>query len=185
MASYGSSAGVQLGRLESEIRAYLDRALKAGGKQIRKDVVRDRFSKPRRGPGIGLARKTGKAARSVEYAVYKSGPSKIQLEVSAGRRRAWYVEVHEEAGRLGFVDYVKRKYRDLQDAIQTGLQFLVKNPAFLAGVTASTASGDVTGLGDEAREAVLSRHFGARTDFRGLGLRSTRPRRRRRGRAAV
>jgi hypothetical protein len=184
MAGYASSVGVQIGRYEREVRAYLHRAFRSGGRDIRRAVVRDRFSKPKKGPGIGLSRKTGRAARSVEYAVFDAGPSSVQLEMSAGRRRAWYVALHEEEGRLGFRDYVARKYRDLLDSIRTGILFLTGRPSFAgAGADPSaSAGGDLTGLADEAREAVLARHFGARTDFRGLGLApasGARPRRRR------
>lgn len=133
------------------VRGFVRRTLLDFGRRLRSRMMVERIGG---GPQSALQVKTGKLKRSFRYQLVETATG-YSIEAKVGGGPAGYAEDHEDRGRLEFQNTFEQEAQGALSAIETGLQFLAKNPF---AVAPSSDGGDVFGGegGGPARAALLS-----------------------------
>ena len=137
-----STVRAQIGRFRSEVYAMVRRIFRLGGREFRRRMMRERLSGP---PGVYP--KSGRLQRSFSYGTYARG-GKILFSAQIGGAIAYYAEIHEASGALGFLRAYREEAAKMMDSLQSAFQLLAKHAA-LGGLSLGDAAGFAAPLGFE------------------------------------
>jgi len=136
MGGFRSSIAGELQAFVANVLRFVRDALKQGGRDMRRRMIRERLSGP-----PGLNRKSGKLIRSLDYTT-SGNDNFVKLQFSIGGHGAHYAEQHEQSGALGFRRLFAVVALEIVENIRIGFAF------FARGGTGGDLSFTLSGVGD-------------------------------------